>query len=41
MLRTLIHNLRASLQAALADARPNDFVPTLRDYPTGRPSRRP
>jgi hypothetical protein len=40
MLTRLIRNLRASFQAALAEARPNDFVPKLRDYPTAGPSHR-
>jgi hypothetical protein len=37
MLTKLIATLRASYQAALAQSRPNDFVPTLRDYPLARP----
>jgi hypothetical protein len=41
MLKRLIRNLRASFQVALAERRPVDFVPTLRDYPMARPSRRP
>jgi hypothetical protein len=37
MLTRLIRALRASFQAALAQSRPNDFIPTLRDYPLARP----
>jgi hypothetical protein len=37
MLTRLIRTLRASFQAALAQSRPNDFIPTLRDYPLARP----
>jgi hypothetical protein len=37
MLTRLIRTLRASFEAALAQSRPNDFIPTLRDYPLARP----
>jgi hypothetical protein len=37
MLTKLIATLRASYQAALAQSRPNDVIPTLRDYPVARP----
>jgi hypothetical protein len=37
MLTRLIRTLRASFKAALAQSRPNDFIPTLRDYPLARP----
>jgi hypothetical protein len=40
MFTRLIRSLRASYQAALAQSRPNDFIPTLRDYPLARPPRR-
>jgi hypothetical protein len=40
MLTKFIRTLHASFQAALAESRPNDFVPTLRDYPVARPPRR-
>jgi hypothetical protein len=40
MFKRLIRTLRASFQA-LAQPRPNDFIPTLRDYPLARPPRRP
>jgi len=41
MLTRLIRTLRASFQEALAQSRPNDVIPTLRDYPHARPPRRP
>jgi hypothetical protein len=37
MLTRIIRTLHASFQAALAQSRPNDFIPTLRDYPRARP----
>jgi hypothetical protein len=37
MFTRLIRSLRTSYQAALAQSRPNDFMPTLRDYPLARP----
>jgi hypothetical protein len=41
MLTRFIRTMRASFQAALAQSRPDEFVPTLRDYPLARPPRRP
>jgi hypothetical protein len=37
MLTRLIRTLRASIEAGLTQSRPNDVIPTLRDYPLARP----